>query len=183
LPARWSAVAAWQARRQEAGAGTAARQFWRDTLAGLPAPVDLPGPGGAPTGEPAECRARIDADLGERVIQAARRSRTTPFAVLLATLAGVLARWSGQPDLVIGAPFADRERAETEHLVGFLVNTLPLRLSASSEVPGEDLIRRAGQVVARATAHGDAPFDRIVADAACNRSSCRSSCSPPSGFR
>ncbi|MEU5783360.1 amino acid adenylation domain-containing protein [Micromonospora lupini] len=164
LTVTYAALAGWEADRLDAAPGDAQRRYWRNALADLPPPLDLPGPAGIAVGQPAEISERIPVELAERVRQAARSGRTTPYAVLLAALASLLARWSGQQDLIIGGPFANRDRPDTAHLVGFLVNSLPLRLSVPPGASAQDLVAHLGQVLAGAVTHADVPLDRIVAD-------------------
>ncbi|MFC4015625.1 amino acid adenylation domain-containing protein [Nonomuraea purpurea] len=157
--------AAWQNRRLHDGHGQAARDYWRSTLASPPALLDLPAP-------PQQSRAGLagrttrdlGADLSDQVRAVARAHGATPYAALLAALATLLSRWSGQDDLVIGGPFGDRDRPENADLVGFCVSTLPLRLAVPGEAAFSEVLRAARRTVAEAIAHADAPFDQIVAD-------------------
>src|SRR5207248_11546132 len=86
----------------------------------------------------------------------------TPFMVLLAGLGTVLARWSGQHDVVVGVPITGRTDVGTENLIGFFVNTVPMRVHVSERSSFAELL---GQVRAAALdgyEHAEAPFDRIV---------------------
>ena len=91
-----------------------------------------------------------------------RTHGVTPFMVLMATLATVLARWSGQRDLIIGVPIAGRTDAGTETLIGFLVNTLPIRIELTGDPTFTDLLTRVRQVCLDGYAHSDAPLDVLV---------------------
>ncbi|WP_214414741.1 non-ribosomal peptide synthetase [Sphaerisporangium fuscum] len=157
--------AAWQNRRLQDGHGQAARDYWRSTLASPPALLDLPEP---PQRSRAGLAGRttrdLGADLSDQVRAVARAHGATPYAALLAALAALLSRWSGQDDLVIGGPFGDRDRPENAHLVGFCVSTLPLRMAVPAEAAFSEVLRAARRTVAEAIAHADVPFDQIVAD-------------------
>src|SRR6476469_1553866 len=82
--------------------------------------------------------------------------------VRLAAYAALLRRYSGQDDLVVGSPIANRHRAETEGLIGFFVNTLALRLDLAGDPTLRQLLAQARQVASGAYAHQDLPFERLV---------------------
>ena len=127
--------ALWQ--RAQLADGTLERQldYWRGALAGVPDTLDLPldrprhsMPGGATRSARAGISAwSCDAELVTRLRGVARRSDATLFMLMLTATQAVLSRWSGQSDLVVGTPVAQRTRPETASLIGFFVNTLALR--------------------------------------------------------
>ena len=80
---------------------------------------------------------------------------------LLAGFNALLYRYTGQTDIVVGTPVAGRNRAEIEHLIGFFINTLPLRTDCSGEPTFRELLRRVREVALGAYAHQDLPFERI----------------------
>ena len=135
LPIQYADVALWQ--RAQLADGTLERQldYWRGALAGVPDTLDLPldrprrsMPGGATRSARAGISAwSCDAALVTRLRGVARRSDATLFMLMLTAMQAVLARWSGQSDLVVGTPVAQRTRPETASLIGFFVNTLALR--------------------------------------------------------
>jgi hypothetical protein len=84
------------------------------------------------------------------------------FMALLAGFAMVLQRWSGRDDLVIGTPVANRNRREVEPLIGFFVNTLPLRLSLANHPSGAELFARVRSATLDALADQDVPFEKLV---------------------
>ena len=81
---------------------------------------------------------------------------------LLAAFNILLSRYTGQTDLCIGSPVANRNRIETEGLVGFLTNTLVLRTKVSDDPPFLELLRRVREVTLGALANQDLPFERLV---------------------
>ncbi|WP_269718980.1 condensation domain-containing protein, partial [Salmonella enterica] len=70
---------------------------------------------------------RLDASLGEAIRQTAQAHQATPFMLLLAAFQSLLYRYSGQRDIRIGVPNANRTRHETQGLIGFFINTLVMR--------------------------------------------------------
>ncbi|MEV6173513.1 amino acid adenylation domain-containing protein [Streptomyces sp. NPDC051954] len=149
---------------------------WRERLAGVPVfePAgDRPRPA-RPTFDGAAVRIDLDADLVEGITRLGRSEQATPFMVLLAAYAAVLHRWSAEPDLVIGTAVAGRSRPEWEPLIGFFVNTVPLRVDVDSEATFRDLLRVARHSALDGFAHQDVPYPRIVQEAGGERHSGRS---------
>ncbi|HEX5120939.1 MAG TPA: amino acid adenylation domain-containing protein [Pseudonocardiaceae bacterium] len=105
----------------------------------------------------------IPAALYRDVATLGGRSGATPYMVLLAVFAVVLARWSGQPDVLIGSPVAGRRHPELEPLVGFFVNTLPIRVDTSGRPSFADLLARVRATCDGAYGHQDVPFEKVVA--------------------
>ena len=91
-----------------------------------------------------------------------RELNATLFMTLLAGFASLLYRYSGQYDMVIGSPIAGRNRAETEGLIGFFVNTLALRVDLHDLPLFSDLVARVQRMALAAYAHQDLPFERLV---------------------
>ncbi len=165
LPVQYGDYAGWQRDwlRGEVLAGQVA--YWRDHLAGAPAVLELP----ADRPRPAVRGYRgggVPFLLEERswsALTALGRSRgATPFMVLLAGFAVLLSRLSGQQDVVVGTPIANRGRLEIEGLIGLFVNTLALRLQLAGGGRLTELVERARRVVVDGAAHQDLPFERLI---------------------
>lgn len=140
--------------------------YWRKQLADVPAlelATDKPRPPVL-----SESAADVALEIGEHETGAlrrlARQENATLFMVLLAALDTLLWRYSGQSDIAIGAPIANRSGIETEALIGFFVNSLVLR----SEVRGRDtargLLARVRQTTLEAYRYQDVPFEKVVED-------------------
>jgi len=145
--------------------------WWREQLGGAPEVLDLPLDRPRPLAPSRRAHAmnrEISVELWAAIVARSRAAGATPFMALLAAWAGLLSRLGGGRDLVIGLPIANRNRAETEGLVGFFVNSLALRISTEAEggrVPLlGDLLERARTAALGAYAHQDFPFDRLVAE-------------------
>ncbi|HEY5933623.1 MAG TPA: amino acid adenylation domain-containing protein [Kofleriaceae bacterium] len=139
--------------------------FWKERLAGSPEETALPFKGPRPprqTYRAGTVRTVIDADRSAAVHRLARSQRATLFMTLLATLRALLARYSGQEDLVIGTPVANRFRPEIEGVIGMFVNTVALRNQVRGDETFADLLAREKSLAVRAFEHQSTPFDVIV---------------------
>ncbi|MCA1453647.1 amino acid adenylation domain-containing protein [Bradyrhizobium sp. BRP22] len=139
--------------------------YWRQKLAGAPAVLELPTDRPCPpirSLSGASLPVEIDADLAMGIRRLGQRHGTTTFMVMLAAWAAVLSRLSGQSDLVIGTPIANRDRRKVEGLVGFFVNMLALRLDLSGEPSVAALLNRVRDAALAAQDHRDLPFEQLV---------------------
>jgi amino acid adenylation domain-containing protein len=150
--------------------------WWRQELEGAPQVLDLPTDRPRPpvqTFRGAEERLALPADLAAALRESGRREGATPFMVLLAGLHTLLGRWSGQRDLLIGAPVANRTRREVEPLIGFFVNTLVHRGRLGEGPSFRALLARTRTSTLGAFAHQDLPFERLVEELGVERSRSR----------
>src|SRR5204863_9721458 len=90
------------------------------------------------------------------------RSDATLFVALLAAFATLLQRYSGQDDVVVGTPFAGRNRTELESMVGYFINPLALRIDLSGDPTFDELVVRARETTLEAFAHADVPYEMVV---------------------
>ena len=98
----------------------------------------------------------------EKLRELSRREDATLFATLLAAFVALLHRYTGQDDVIVGSPNADRNRFEIEGLIGFFVNMMVLRTDVSGARRFRELLRRVRESVAGALQHQDVPFDKVV---------------------
>ncbi|WP_175485733.1 non-ribosomal peptide synthetase [Lysobacter sp. yr284] len=165
LPLQYPDYALWQRREWAPGRLRAQTDYWRDALAGAPALLELPLDRPRP---PQQSFAagfvplRLDAALAAALKRVAQRHGASVFMTVLAAWSAVLARLSGQDEVVIGAATAGRNRHETEPLVGFFVNTLALRIDLSGAPGPAALLARARKATLDAQAHQDLPFEQVV---------------------
>ncbi|BEK92864.1 non-ribosomal peptide synthase/polyketide synthase [Nocardia seriolae] len=139
--------------------------FWASELDDLPAQLDLPADHPRPAASSfrgASFETEIDAELRAAVDRVATAHRATPFMVLHAALAAVLARLSGTSDIAIGTPVAGRGDQALDALVGMFVNTLVLRTQVRGADSFGELISHVRDRDLRAFAHRDVPFERLV---------------------
>jgi amino acid adenylation domain-containing protein len=165
LPIQYPDYAAWQRLWLTGARLREQADYWRDTLTDAPVALTLPTIHPRPT-QPSFAGAmvplQLDATLTHALKQLSQRHGTTLFMTVLAAWAAVLARLSGQDDLVIGTPTAHRNRAELEPLLGFFVNTLALRIDLSHEPGVTELLARVRRAVLAAQEHEDLPFEQVV---------------------
>ncbi|WP_460021937.1 condensation domain-containing protein, partial [Methylobacterium phyllosphaerae] len=165
LALQYPDYAAWQRRwlsgeRLEAQAG-----YWRRVLADAPVLLALPTDRPRPAQQSfagGSLPVRIEASLSRALKDLSRQHGVTLFMTVLAAWAAVLARLSGQDDLVIGTPTANRGRTETEGLIGFFVNTLALRLDLSGEPAVGEVLARVRRAALDAQDNQDLPFEQVV---------------------
>jgi amino acid adenylation domain-containing protein len=91
-----------------------------------------------------------------------KKAGVTPFMVMLAAFQTLLHRYTGQTQISIGTPIANRNRAEIEPLIGFFLNTLVLRADLSDDIRFSDLLARARETALSAYANADLPFEKLV---------------------
>jgi amino acid adenylation domain-containing protein len=165
LPIQYADVASWQRQRLQDGSYAGQAEYWVRQLAGFPSELtlatDRPRPP-AQTFRGHSITFTIESGTHARLQALCREQDATLFMALLAAFAAVLARYSGQEDLIIGSPIANRTRAEVEPLIGFFVNTLALRVDLSGDPPFCELLGRVRTCALDAYANQDLPFERLV---------------------
>ncbi len=165
LPIQYADYAVWQQEQLQGTAFTEQRDFWCTQLADAPAlltlPTDRPRPA-VQTYAGNRVPVQIDADLLASLKVLGQRHNTTLFMTVLSVWSLVLARLSGQDDIVIGTPVANRPQHELEGLMGFFVNTLALRISCHDNLRVTDLLAQVREQALAAYAHQDLPFEQVV---------------------
>ncbi|WP_338846004.1 amino acid adenylation domain-containing protein [Massilia sp. W12] len=165
LPIQYADYAVWQ-RNWLQGANLAQQvAFWRQHLAGAPPLLELPTDRARPGMQSyagAAVHIRLPATLSSSVKALAQRHGATLFMTLFAAWGALLARLSGQRDLVIGVPVANRQRTEVEPLIGFFVNTLALRIQLPPDCSVAQLLQQVKTTTIAAFAHQDLPFEQVV---------------------
>jgi amino acid adenylation domain-containing protein len=139
--------------------------FWRNHLSGAPALLELPTDRPRPPVQDyagASLSFELDGQLTASLKALSQRHGTTLFMTLLASWAALLSRLSGQFDVVIGTPVANRHRAEIEPLMGFFANTQALRVDLSGSPSVAELLARVRATALAAQAHQDIPFEQVV---------------------
>ncbi|MBI6899467.1 non-ribosomal peptide synthetase, partial [Pseudomonas putida] len=165
LPIQYADYALWQRDWMEAGEQERQLGYWRQQLAGeqplLELPVDRPRPS-VQNFHGARLAIDIDASLAQALKALARQQGVTLFMLLLASFQTLLHRYSGQADIRVGVPVANRARAETQGLIGFFVNTQVLKAEFAPQTTFSALLQQVREAALQAQAHQDLPFEQLV---------------------
>ena len=169
LPVQYADWSVWQQRWLDGPVLEAQLDYWRRALAGAPQVLELPTDRPRPAQQSFRGR-RLKTTLGPQTVEPlrafCRRAGVTPYMALLAGLGVLLARSSGQEDLLVGMPIANRRSAEVEDLIGQFANLLALRVDLSSHdgvEPGlAEIARRVREAALGAYAHQDLPWEKLV---------------------
>jgi non-ribosomal peptide synthetase component F len=141
--------------------------YWREHLRGAPPLLELPADRPRPAVrkfDGAHERIAFDNEVAERVKSFSQEHGVTPFMTMLAAFKALLARYSGQEHIVLGTDIANRTTPETERMIGFFINLLPLHTDLSGDPSFRELVSRVREVALGAYAHQDIPFDKLVED-------------------
>jgi hypothetical protein len=165
LPIQYVDFAQWQREWLQGEVLAEHVGYWKKHLEGAPGVLELPTDRPRPAVQSfrgATYNFRLGARLQRGLKELSRQEGTTLFMTLLAGFKALLSRYTGQPDIVVGTPIANRTRAELEGLIGFFVNTLVLRSTVEIEGTFRDLLRQVREVTLGAYAHQDLPFEKLV---------------------
>ncbi|MEA2691597.1 MAG: hypothetical protein QOJ16_984, partial [Acidobacteriota bacterium] len=178
LVLQYADFAVWQREWLGGGELEVQLEYWRGRLAGGPELLELPldRPRAAAAGSASRAgrlQRKLPAPLGRGLRQLGRRDpgrESTLFMVLLSAWSAFLSRISGQEEVVVGTPIANRTRREVEGLIGFFVNTLALRTDLTGDPEFTTLLDRVRRTTLADYAHQDLPFERLVGEVATERS-------------
>jgi len=165
LKTQYADYAAWQREWLQGGSLAQEIAHWRERLHGAPAVLELPTDRPRPAAQ--SFRGSNEAlDLDPGVAAAlktlSQQQGTTLFMTLLAAFQALLSRYTGQEDIVVGSPFTNRQRSEVEGLIGFFVNTVPLRTVLSGDPTFHQLLQRVKATALDAYDHRELPFEKLV---------------------
>src|SRR5262249_6681969 len=139
--------------------------YWKQQPAGSPVRLDLPTDRPRPavqTFSGSSCTFEIPSQQTEELKVLSRRAGATLFMTLFAAFQTLLSRYSGQEDIVVGTPIANRNRAEVESLIGFFANTLALRSNLAGNPTYLELLGQVRDIALGAYAHQELPFEKLV---------------------
>ena len=165
LPVQYADFAQWQRRWFQGEVLEAQTAYWKEKLAGLPGPFDLPTDHPRPpvqTFHGSHQSSVLPRLLQERIKTLSRLESVTQFMAFLAAFKVLLCRYTNQEDMIVGTPVANRTRLETEGLIGLFVNSLVLRTDLSGNPGFREVLRRVRDVCLGAYGHQDIPFERVV---------------------
>ncbi|MCA1659552.1 MAG: condensation domain-containing protein, partial [Verrucomicrobiaceae bacterium] len=173
LSIQYADFAVWQRQWLQGEVLEKQLSYWKQQLEGSPAVLELP------TDRPrlavqkhdgANHQVAIPKALARSLKEISRREGATLFMTLLAAFQTLLMRYSGQDDINVGMPIANRNRGETEALIGFFANTLVMRGNLSGNPSFTELLQRVKEVALAAYAHQDLPFEKLVEELHVERS-------------
>jgi len=164
LPIQYADFAHWQREWLQGEVLSTQMAYWQQQLdgaIGLDLPTDRPRPT-LPTFRGARQSLMLPQELSEAISTLSQSEGVTLFMTLLAAFQTLLYRYTGQEDILVGSPIANRNRSEIEGLIGFFVNSLVLRTDLSGNPTFRELLCRVREVALGAYAHQDLPFEKLV---------------------
>ena len=165
LAIQYADYAIWQRHWMEAGERERQLDYWTRQLGGEQPVLELPADRSRPAEQSyrgAQLDVALDAQLGPALKQLAQQHNVTLFMLLLASFQTLLHRYSRQNDIRVGVPVANRNRMETERLIGFFVNTQVLKAEFSEHTRFSQLLQQVRQTALDAQAHQELPFEQLV---------------------
>ncbi|QKG84715.1 amino acid adenylation domain-containing protein [Kroppenstedtia pulmonis] len=165
LPVQYADYSLWQRQWLQEEALEAQLNWWKEELGGelpvLRLPTDRPRPA-VQSHRGALLTFRLPKDLTEQLRNLSRQEGATLFMTLMAAYQGFLHRYTGQQDILVGSPVANRNHADIEGLIGFFVNTLVFRGNFSDSLYFRELLERVRHKALQAYARQDVPFEKLV---------------------
>ena len=164
LPIQYADFSIWQREWLQGDVLETQLSYWKKQLAApsiLELPTDHPRPA-VQTNRGAEHIFTCSPELTQALQALSKREGVTLFTTLLTAFQILLSRYSGQTDIIVGSPHANRNRVEIEELIGYFVNTLVLRADLSGNPDFRKALQQTKVVVSGAHGHQDLPFERLV---------------------
>ncbi|MEG5038381.1 MULTISPECIES: amino acid adenylation domain-containing protein [unclassified Microcoleus] len=165
LPIQYADFATWQRQQLQGEILETQLGYWKQQLSGslpiLNLPTDFPRPA-VQTFQGARQTWELPKDLSLALAGLGQQEKATLFMTLLAAFKTLLYRYTGQTDILVGSPIANRNRSEIEALIGFFVNTLVLRSDLNGNPTFRELLRSVREVALGAYAHQDVPIEKLV---------------------
>ncbi|WP_158517254.1 non-ribosomal peptide synthetase [Moorena producens] len=173
LPIQYADFTIWQRQWLKGDRFEQQLNYWKQQLADAPPLLELPTDRPRPPVQTFRGRSisfELNSDLTAKLKTLSQQSGATLFMTLLAALTTLLYRYSGQEDVLVGTPIANRNHQELEPLIGFFVNTLVMRTRLESNPMFTELLTQVRQVALSAYANQDVPFEQLVDELQIERS-------------
>jgi amino acid adenylation domain-containing protein len=164
LPVQYADFALWQRQMMSGDALERHLQYWKEQLLGIPDVLNLPAdhPRGDRQNFAADmCRFEMPAPLVEALLRLSNAGRATLYMTLLSAFAVLLHRYSGQDDIVVGTPIANRQDPQLEGLIGYFVNALVMRTRVAPEKSFQELLATVRTTALDGYRHRDIPFEQL----------------------
>ena len=165
LPIQYGDFAIWQRQYLSGEILSNQLDYWKQQLSGAPDLLQLPTDFPRPTIQTYQGTTQsfiLNTDLTTKLQTLSRSEGTTLFMTLYTAFSTLLYRYSGQSDILIGSPIANRNRSEIEGLIGFFVNTLALRTNFENNPSFKELLAQVRETTLKAYEHQDVPFEQVV---------------------
>ncbi|GJL59956.1 MAG: hypothetical protein NPIRA03_28130 [Nitrospirales bacterium] len=165
LPIQYADFAYWQRQWLQGDVLEDHLSYWKQRLGANPPVLRLPTDRPRPSVQSyrgARLTFSVSQSVTEKIQSIGRGNGVTLFMTLLAAFNVLLFRTTGQEDIIVGTDVANRNREETEGLIGFFVNVLPFRIDLSGNPTFSDLLQSVREVALEAYAHQDLPFEKVV---------------------
>jgi amino acid adenylation domain-containing protein len=165
LPIQYADYAHWQRQWLQGSTLNEQLLYWKKQMDGAPPVMELPTDRPRPpvlTFDGSTQKFTLSAELSHALRALSRRESATYFMVLLAAFKALLHRYTGLTDILVGTPIAGRNGVETEHLIGFFVNTLTLRTDLSGDPTFRELLGRVRKMALEAYVNQDVPFEKLI---------------------
>ncbi|HVG20234.1 MAG TPA: amino acid adenylation domain-containing protein, partial [Blastocatellia bacterium] len=172
LPIQYADYAIWQREQIEGGELSEQLNYWVKQLEGASGVIELPTDRPRPARESfeaAEETFEIGEELSEGLKMMSRGQGVTLYMTLLAAFKALLYRYSGQEDIVVGTPIANRGKAELEGLIGYFVNTLVMRTDLGGDPTFKELLMRVRDTTLAAYAHQNLPIEKLMEELSIKR--------------
>ncbi len=172
LKVQYADIAVWQRTWLQGEVLENELEYWKkelqDAPSSLPLPADRPRPA-MQTERGAVYPFTLSKEIGNAIKRVNKQEGVTTFMTLLAAFQTLLYRYTGEQDICVGTPIANRNRVETEGLIGFFINTLVMRGDLSGNPTFNALLARVRETALGAYAHQDMPFEKVVGTVAADR--------------
>jgi amino acid adenylation domain-containing protein len=165
LPIQYKDFINWQQKWLECDRIQSLLTYWKQKLSGELAVLNLPtdrARSPVQTFKGAQAKLVVSQILTKELKNLSRQEGVTLFMTLLTAFKTLLYRYTGQTDILVGSPIANRNRAEIKTLIGFFVNILVLRTELSGKLNFKELLARVKSTALEAYVHQDLPFEKLV---------------------
>jgi hypothetical protein len=173
LPVQYADYAVWQRKWLQGEVLEQQMNYWRRQLQGVPAQMKIPTDRPRPATQSFrgdKLTVNYPRETAEQLKSLSRQNGATLFMTLLSAFEVLLAYSTGQRDLVVGTDLANRTRMETERMIGFFINLLPLRVDLSDNPSFDEIVARVRETALGAYAHQEVPFEKLVEELRLERS-------------
>jgi amino acid adenylation domain-containing protein len=169
LGVQYADFALWQRDWLGGGSLEEGLKYWKEKLEGIPEELQLPRDRPRPpmqTFGAERCQVRLSEELTRRLKKLSQENQATLYMTLLAAFSVLLSRHTGQDDILVGSPIANRREAQLEEMIGFFVNTLVMRIGVKRGMSFREILSEVRRTALEAYQYQEIPFERLVEELA-----------------